>query len=93
MLTLIVNIIARWYVARGTRGQRAGGAGAGQAAVAGQSRKARANERSRRFSFPRSAPAAGAPTRSCAGVLVAGTVIALVPLVLIIYYLLYKGLG
>ena len=41
----------------------------------------------------RSARGGGAPTGSRGGLLLAATLIALVPLVLIIYYLLVKGLG
>ena len=96
VLTLIVNIIARWFVAA-RHARLARGAGGGAAAGDGCDGR------------PRSPPASGSPMsvdhaprgqrppprtdKVMRGLLLVGTVIALVPLVLIIYYLLYKGLS
>ena len=88
VLTLLVNIIARRFVVRVATRQAHGRA----TSVAPETAAGRERRHDRR-SLPRSARGAGAPTRSCAALLGAATVVALVPLVLVIYYLLHKGLS
>ena len=81
VLTLIVNAIARYYVNRAGRGPRTRPEGdGGMSAVA-------------RRACGRSAPAAAAPTRSRAASSLAFTLVAIVPLVLILYWLIKEGLG
>ena len=94
VLTLIVNIIARWFVARGdtaAAGRRFASdrrLRIGRPHVRAWRRRVSTVELARR-----SAPAGGARTRSCAARCWPATLIALVPLVPILYYLLYKGLS
>ena len=83
VLTLLVNAMAR---ATRERAERGSGGATPAAAMAADER--RIADRSRR-----QRAAAGAPTRSCAACVRRGTVVALVPLVLVIYYLLKRGLG
>ena len=93
VLTLIVNIIARWFVSRGTR--RHGRTGRDRMTPPGRAVSCSCLEAPSEHARDsrRSAPAAGARTRSCAARCWPRRSIALVPLVLVIYYLLYKGLS
>ena len=85
VLTLLVNIIARRYVVRSTTGKRmAGEVVAPETAVAGSG------------GMTQLAPISGRRRRTdvvMRGLLGAGTALALVPLVLVIYYLFHKGLS
>ena len=82
VLTLLVNALARYFV-RARRARR-------------RRRRPEGDGRMSAHAGPLIAPsrrAAGAPTRSRAACCWLATLIALVPLVLIVYYLLQKGLG
>ena len=85
MLTLLVNILARRYVVRSTTGKRmAGDVVAPETAAeggAGMTELAPISSRRRRTDVV------------MRGLLGVATVVALVPLVLVIYYLFHKGLS
>ncbi len=88
VLTLVVNIVARRYIAAGQHGRRGTG---------GTGVTVRGHQLGGRLMSPTSfAPVSARRRRTGqdhARVLIAGTVIALIPLVLVIYYLLHKGLA
>ena len=90
VLTLLVNIIARWFVARGDA-RPCGTAAAPPVTVAIATRRVRRRERSAQP--PRDQRPPPAHRQGDARIALVATLIALVPLVLVIYYLLYKGLG
>ena len=100
VLTLLVNGVARALVLRAVadwhtcdeRRRQVGGA------ATASPRRRRAHERARRITRSRSARFAVSPARRrkdriARGAILAATMLALIPLVLIVYYLLRKGLG
>ena len=92
VLTLLVNIIARWFVVRGARGHRGTGGGAAVTSRP-QSREAEAGVSALHAAMPEISARRRRTDKVMRGSLLVATVIALVPLVLIIYYLLHKGLS
>ena len=85
VLTLLVNILARRYVVRSTTGKR-------MAARRGRPGDGAAERRHDRSSH-RSARRRRRTDVVMRGLLGVATIVALVPLVLVIYYLFYKGLS
>ena len=85
VLTLVVNIFARRFVVRGVKGRRTAGAGRGRASAwcggRGMIELPQISARRRRTDI------------AMRGLLGAATIVALIPLVLIVYFLLHKGLG
>ena len=92
VLTLLVNIVARWFVARAEPGQVAGPAAATTARAAAAT--VAADDDHGRPPVPASPDQRPPPAhrQGDAGGAARRDEIALIPLVLIIYYLLYKGL-
>ena len=101
VLTLLVNALARLIVIRAARTRSSGPAADAPARRGGilargrgggrmSAHDAQPAERLARFAV---SPARRRKDRLARGMILAGTVIALIPLVLIVYYLLRKGLG
>ena len=95
VLTLLVNVLARWFVVRGTR--RHGGVAPPPIAARPAGGRDRVSAVAAAPSASpvrrRSARGAGGPTAPARGLLAGATGVALVPLVAILYYLIEKGGG